>query len=353
MTTYDAIFAELGRLTVPDEEDRLDIEWISHEKLAVGRDCAGRFLVLLAGSSVTPQSPSVEAVLTTGRWLDSQGSVVDGSLLQLPGGEPFHVATTTIAVEFLRRGVESRPVGDVYLEVEPFIELVIRRLLLPPEALLGLLGELLVLDYVVEAVSERPAGGRPPLPSLWRGHARESRDIVLHRLAIEVKTTASSESRHSIGGLDQIEPRTLEGGVQETLRLASIGLAPEPSGSSRFSVSQLAQRILGWMDEDSQAAFLSQLQSYGPADCTGYDHRTMADWEPYARRYRLTFVPRLYDVADPRLVLIRRSDLQGTVVQPDGISYQVLLPEVVPGSHGANPRSDLREALRSLVAEFA
>jgi len=353
MKSYDEIFSEVGALSLPPEEGRLEVEWVVAAKIAVGRDSAGRFVVLLAGPPVTARSPAVASVLSSGSWRDAGGDYVEGTLLQLPWGEPFHVATTTIAVEFLRRGVSERPVGDVFLEVESFIELVMRRVLLPPDSLLGLLGELLVLDYLVEAATKLPKNRRPPLGSFWRGHARESRDMVLNRLAIEVKTTGGPTSRHFIGSLDQIEPRMLDGGAHEVLRLASIGLTPEPSGSSRFSIAQLAQRILDRLDEPTGEEFVEQLQQYGPADCTGYHHQSMSDWEPYARRYRPTFVPRLYDTLDPGLLLIRRADLQGTTVQPEGMSYQVVLPEVVPGSHGSNPRTDLPAALLDLVREFA
>lgn len=353
MKNYEEAYDLLGGVPVPTEEGHLEVEWLIADRLGLGRDSMARFVVVLAGGLVDATSETVKQSLMHGQWKQSSGEHIEGNALRLPHGAPFQVAATTIAIELIRRGIESRVASDVFKEVESFIELVIRRVLLPPESILGLLGELLVLDYGLAALDQIPQGRRPDRCSLWRGHTYQARDFVLNRLALEVKTTTGPSSRHHISNLDQVEARTLDGGHTEELYLVSVGLAEEAAGSSRFSIAQLTNRIMGRLDDAEASRFLEQLEQYGPEDCGGYKHALMADWEPYVRRYRLTFQPRIYDISDVNLRLIRRSDLQNTFVLPEGISYSVDLPEVVPGSHGNNPRNDLPKQLLRLFEAFA
>ena len=347
MRSYEEIFAAFGGLSLPGEQDQVEVDWVVPERLAIGRDASARYVLVLAGDRVFATSDIVRRSLVHGDW-QSSSDTIKGTLLRVPQGEQFHIASTTIAIELLRRGIETRPTPDVFSEVEAFIELVIRRVLLPPDAIIGLLGELIVLDYAIDAWGKLAPEERPDVCSIWRGYSRQSRDFAFHRLAMEVKTTTGPSSRHHIGGLDQVEPRVLDGGLTEELFLVSVGIAEASAGSSRFSIAGLTSRIVEKLTEHDAVRFLDQLEQYGPEDCVGYCHDSMADWGPYLQRYRLTFEPRVYNMADPLLRLIKRADLQDTCVLPEGISYQVHLPDVVPGSHGRNPRTDLPQALLQL-----
>ena len=355
MTTYDDIHAIAAKLEPPATHGHLNVEWVLADRLAIGRDSDNRHLLVLGGPPVKATVESVERALMAGTWFNETGGSIGGTLLRLHAGDQFLVAATTIAVELLRRGLGDRPVVDVFPEVEGFIELVIRRVLLPHEALLGLVGELLVLDHLLDVLLALPEDSRPDPVGLWQGHSRKSRDFRLNRLGIEVKTTSHPSSRHHIGGLDQVEPRTVDGEETEALFLASVGLREDASAPSRFSVAGLTESILGKLDADIGTKFLDQLRKYGPDDCMGYDHATMADWEPYARGFAMTFTPRLYDMSDPNVRVIRRKGLQEhfPFVAPEAISFIVELPDEVPGSYGANPRTGLPTELARLVKEHA
>jgi len=350
---YEQIYRLASGLVSPVQQPFVIVEWIVPNCLAIGRDSAGRHLLLLAGVELRAKSQGVERVLARGRWRDESGSAFDGTLLHLHQGEPFLVAATTIAAELMRRGVDHRAVPDVFQEVEPFIELVIRRILLPPNSLLGLVGELIVLDYALDALATLPEPVRPSPISVWRGYTNQSRDFAFKRLAIEVKTTSGHSSRHHIGSLDQVEARSIDGGLTEALFLVSIGLTPAADASGRFSVSQLTARILGKVVPEHQSTFLDQLRAYGPDDCVGYDHNSMSVWEPYRQRFRLTFEPRVYDMSDPKVRVLRRSDLQELFVVPEGLSYTIDLPSKIPGSYEDNPRVDLGAELVRLMALYA
>ncbi len=345
-TNYESIYALASAIPIPDRQSYLQVEWIEPLRLAIGRDADGRVVILIAGEEFSVSSPAVREAITYGSWTTPEGTRVDGSLLRLSADQPFLVAATTIATELLRCGIATTPTHLVFPRVEAFVDLVMRRVLLPPETILGLLGELLVLESLMDAVFELPANKRPDPCSLWRGFSRQSRDFVLNALAIEVKTTSSTMSKHLVGGLDQVSARP---GSNESLFLASIGLASDPSGNAPHSVAGLVERILTRLDPSQGAVFRDQLAQYGPEECSGYQHDTMSNWEAYRRPYRLTFAPRLYDMGDPNIRVLRRADLQGTCVQPEGISFTIILDAQVPGSQGENPYSDLSSAISALV----
>lgn len=353
--TYDQILNIASKLEPPGEIGNLSVNWVLSGCLAIGRDSHGRHLLVLGGSEIRASLESVQRTLMHGTWKTESGDTIEGTLLRLHAGEPFMIAATTIAAELLRRGLEKRPVSDVFPEIEDFIELVIRRVLLPPEALLGLLGELLVLDVLIGPLARLPDAKRVHPTIVWQGHSRNSRDFRLNRLGLEVKTTSRPSSVHRIGGLDQIEPRVLDEEKFEVLRLVSIGLREDPVGTSRLSVAKLADSILAKLTVELHEKFLDQLRQYGPDDCIGYDHATMATWEPYSRGFSTTFPPRIYDMADENLGVLRRRGLQQhfPCVVPQGLSFTVDLPEVVPGSHGANPETGLPAVLARLVEAYA
>ncbi len=352
---YDEIHTIAAQLDPPSRPGHLKVEWVLPERLAIGRDSDNRHLLVLGGPPVHAAAESVQRALMGGSWASESGVDVEGTVLRLHSGDEFMVAITTIAVELLRRGLGNRPAVDVFPEVEGFIELVIRRVLLPHEALLGLVGELLVLDLLLDAFAGRSEHASPETVGLWKGHSRSSRDFRLNRLGLEVKTTGRPTSHHHIGSLDQVEARTLDGENVEALHLVSIGLREDAAATSRFSVAGLTDSILSKLGGKDKDRFLDQLRQYGPDDCVGYNHATMAAWEPYARGFVMTFPPRVYDMSDPNLGIIRSRELQQhfPFVMPEGLSFVVELPDDVPGSHGANPRTGLPAELSRLVGLYA
>jgi hypothetical protein len=258
----------------------------------------------------------------------------------------------TIAAELFRRGVESRHPHDAFAEVEPFIALVLRRVLLPEDFVLGLVGELLILRGLL-AASGSTLKSVPDPTVVWRGWQRQPRDFVLGSLSIEVKTTGLNVSRHAISGLEQVEPRRTDGQVIEHLFLASIGLR-RAATSGGFSISGLADEIVellrdGRSTKDEAAVkFIERLAQYGPESFQGYRHPEMRDQESYSQTFTTTFAPRVYDMGDLNLQIIRRADLARDFpfVLPQGLRYTLELPTSIPGSI-ENPRTDLDVFLRS------
>lgn len=359
MTSFDQIAGLLEGMTPPDEADHFRVEWLTNDVLAVGRSRAGGHCVFIVCEPLVPTVPAVERAIRFGRWQTSGAAVVSCNLLTLPPGEHFGTAAAAIAAELLRRrSASGESLPEIFSRVEEFIALVLRRVLMPPDFVLGLLGELLVLDELIGALGERAQIGDPT--AIWRGWTQQSRDFVLGAVSLEIKTTSLQVSRHQIHGLEQVEPRRLDGGTTESLFLGSIGLRRAAAGA--YSVSGLTNRILAKLGRypervdasEGQTRFLERLAQYGPRDSVGYVHTSMADQDIYTEGYTTTFPPRFYDMADNNLRLIRAADIaeQFPHVRAQGIAYTVELPAVVPGSI-ENPKPDFRAFVRSLVTRSA
>lgn len=357
MRTYEQIAGLLEQLASPAETDQFHVEWLEPNRVAVGRDVRERHALLIVGPQIDARDEVVAQSLRYGTWRSTSGEMVTANLLHLPRGDAFRTATAAIAAELFRRGIDARPSHGVFIEVEPFIALVLRRVLLPDDFVLGLVGELLVLRDLFVALGSKLRGIEDPTV-VWRGWQRQPRDFVLGPLSIEVKTTGLNVSRHTISGLDQIEPRRLEDQATEELFLASIGLRRAATAGG-LSISGLADEIVGMLREgrdggdEPATKFVDRLSQYGPEGFQGYRHPEMREQESYSQTFTTTFAPRIYDMGDRNIQIIRRADLarEFPLVLPHSIRYSLELPGSVPGSI-ENPRTDIESFLRYAGAKL-
>lgn len=132
----------------------------------------------------------------------------------------------------------------------------IRRGGMSAEQEIGLLGELMLLDHMVEAIGPEAALGA------WAGPLSEEHDFVFPSLHIEVKTTRNEARRHVIHGLGQLLP--LHGvplvllSTQITVGSPGHGATlPQRIGRLREAVGADSQSLedrliaFGWDDEES------------------------------------------------------------------------------------------------------
>jgi hypothetical protein len=354
MLSYEEIARLLEGLEPPPRPDELHVEWLDASRMGVGVDSLGRYALLIVGAPLAPKIDIVAQAVRDGEWRTPTGSTLKGSVLQLPQGDAFRTATSTIAAELFRCGLETRPCQEAFAEVEPFVALVLRRMLLPEEYVLGLIGELLILRELLQTACGRVPPATDPT-ACWRGWQRQARDFVLPRASIEVKTTGLSVSRHRISGLDQVEPRAIDGDQLERLFIASVGLR-RSSGGIGHSIAGLADDIILALRRDStdpnqaEAKFLDRLRQYGPEGFEGYRHPEMREQQFFAQCYTTIFSPRAYDMGDVNIRVLRRSDLasQFQCVVPENIEYTIDLPDSVPGSPD-NPCADIEVLLRTAL----
>lgn len=330
--SFETIREHLVTLPTPKGSADRSTLWIVDRVVGIARTATGRLEVFLVGA-VHAALPHVRRHLERGEWsAPESGETFAASRIVLPEGGHFEAIATVIVIELLRNGPvsDSASLQNAFSAVEPIIELALRNLALAEASVLGLLGELLVLEQLLIGANALhiPAAH---IVAAWRGHERGARDFVIGNLAIEVKTTSLPVSRHRLSNLGQIEPRVTQGGVAEQIMLVSIGLTQTPLG--QHSVAAVTDRILdrfkGPAAEAVRVNLLSNLIRYTTEPGVGYDHASMRTLLAYQRGHDISFTPRLYDLSDQEVKLLRAKDLAGTFVDVDDVEYAFTLPERV------------------------
>lgn len=173
------------------------------------------------------------------------------------------------------------------LALERWQEFAANRRVLTPEQQLGLLGELLLLEGIIE--HRGPDG-----IETWTGRdprLAERHDFRLPSADIEVKSTRGASREHFIHGLQQLVPVSDRLLYLLSLRFEAAGLGP---GTSLRDQVESVRATLA--QHPTPAASLStRLQAAGFDDADAY---------LYADRFRLADSPRLIAVDDycPRIV---------------------------------------------------
>jgi len=331
-SNFEALRAKLEALRVPSGQVR-NLLWLA-PPLAVGRTSDGDFEVYIRGPELRAASSLVRRHLQHGDWRPEEGGATfSASRIVLPSAPHFAAIATLIAIELIRADIAGpRGTQRAFDDVEPIVELAIRRGALPENVIVGLIGELTVLRRLILARTDAPTSLMRCL-DFWQGwQERGGRDFRMGRHSIEVKATQAASSIHEFAGLHQLEPKLLPSGQMEQLHLLSVGLtASTTTGESLPSVVQSIVTVLSNLTGSSEVAddFVKRVALYGGQSGGGYTHASMADWSVYSTRYAHSFLPRLYRLDDPAMRVLTRDMLSQTFVQPDGLTFTMHIPEQV------------------------
>ncbi|MFT4200035.1 PD-(D/E)XK motif protein [Gordonia sp. (in: high G+C Gram-positive bacteria)] len=328
MTSYEDILSIVSSVPRTTEGDARDITWLTHgEVIGVARDQAGRLEIFLSGDQLRPRTTTVRAALERQEWYRADGPPLAASRLLLPAFGHFDQVCAFVSTELLRNGADD-DLERAFIETEPIIELAIKRLLLSESAMLGLIGELLVLDAMCREVEDNLVN---QVVDSWDGWRRSARDFVWGDTGVEVKTTSRTTSTHEIEGVHQIEPAGPEGGgAEQRLLLVSVGLQQSEPSTSSFSIPMLVQRIVDRMGEAGDVAqFLANVATYGSESGFGYDHTMMAGDAPFTTTFSAAFV-RGYDMSDPQIEVLRRDDVvDHHHVELPSVTFRINLPATI------------------------
>lgn len=352
--TYEGLREQLLALGAPSAAGERTNLWVIPRVLGIARTFDDSFELFVVGERVHPRTSIVRRHLEYGRWeVAGTGERFEASRLVLPPAPHFLAVATMIAVELPRAGLGTeRALQDVMDDVEPIIEMALRRGALAESHQVGLLGELLCLEVMLDSVLRNPEL-RMSVLDMWHGHRQGLRDFRIGGVAIEVKTTQHVASSHKISGLHQVEPTEVDGIVEHALFMLSVGLAASEHDGQ--TLPEVVQRIVDRLADPAthpagfsplQRRFLDDVACYGSGSSRGYDHVTMAQWQVYGARFRATFTPRLYDLGDPDVRIIRRRDLAGSCVSPDDIQYRL---DLEPNINGGNPVASWQHAVVGMV----
>lgn len=347
---FETLRDDLEALAVPDGHTR-NLQWLAIP-LAIGRTASGDYEIFIRGDEMKASSALVRRHVQYGDWRPEEGGdPFSASRIVLPAAPHFASIAALIALELLRAGIaEPAGVQPAFTDVEPIIEMAIRRGALSGEAIIGLIGELTVLRQLLLARASEPETMLRCL-DYWHGWREGDRDFRIGNHAIEVKTTQASASIHKFSGLHQLEPAQLPSGDIESLHLMSIGLAA--SNSMGENLPALVRSILHLLSGPSGRPeltdeFLRRVSLYGTLSGSGYSHATMQEWSAYGTRYTHTFLPRLYRVEDPAMLTLDRSLLAQTFVQPQGLAFTMHIPEQVSAF---NPSPNWEAEVETMMME--
>lgn len=177
----------------------------------------------------------------------------------------FYLFSVAVADRVLNEGMT--PTSAVALEVQSLQQLVDEKRLLGVEGVLGLLGELLVLEKLISFSG-------PSAVLAWIGPLGEPHDFRINKKELEVKTTAGSQRIHTIHGLTQLMPSP---GC--SLSLVSILLGPAGQGGGG-SLAGIVTEITKLVAPDTACA----LQFERALEAQGY---RASDEGQYMRKFAL------------------------------------------------------------------
>jgi hypothetical protein len=348
MMSYESVLQVIESVPNSEFADLRDVTWTTESHVVgVARDHEGRVEVFLAGAELHPVSSAVSDAIEFHTWHRYGAYPFDANRLLFPALGHFDQVAAFICTELLRTDADVS-LADAFARTEPIIELAIERLRLSSRAVLGLAGELLLLDALCRRARDEQISS---IIGSWDGWKRSSRDFSWGSTGVEVKTTTRNTSSHLVEGTHQVE-RSIgsEGGEgEDRLLLVSIGLQPAESGGNAFTIPQLVDRIIERMEEASHGAanvekFLNHVAEYGAGSGGGYEHNALNPDPSYSKPY-LTGFFRAYDMSDTAVEVLRRDDIAvHHHVDVNSVRFRVELPTIVTPINpvlGANQVADV------------
>lgn len=252
-------------------------------------------------SRVTVSIEEADAGLCFVLTVDARGAHLEAYSLiaavvdDLTAGRAFHVATAR--------------------SLAAFRDLLAGRGRLSEQKALGLLGELLVLECLVQAAGEHPA------VEAWLGPRSEEHDFVLDDVDAEVKTTLTERRSHMIGTETQLQPSP-----SRPLWLVSIQLTRAGTAVNGFTLPDVISRIRESLTTTTDAV-TGHLRTQGWRD---------ADADLYRERYMARARPAAY-LVDERFPAITRDRLDSVVPRADLVGHVTYRVDVTGLDAGAPP----------------
>lgn len=331
--SFEAIRGQINRLPIPQLDTERELFWVANDRLGVAKTKIEAFEIFFIGDKIKASSAIVRQHMDYGTWEGKNSQQYIANRIMLSNEPHFLALSALIAHECLREGISdvSVDIAKVFKKVEPIIELALEKKESANKLIFGLLGELILLERLLLAVDKFPELRKNVL-DMWFGYLPYSRDFVVGKNAIEVKTTSGYESSHFIHGLNQIEPRSITNGdLEEDVYILSFGLTAV--AGAPYSIARQKETILKLLGEESlavtetplQKRFLECLHGYGEIS----EINVLDQLSSFAATYSFTFPPRLYKITTPNVPLIRQAELAGTFVNPSHIEYLVDFPATI------------------------
>lgn len=342
--SFEWLRERLPALAPAAGDDQRNLLWVDAARtLAVSRDAVGRLEMFIPGPEVAASIRAVRDSLSHQSWWLSNGDQLDANRIQFPSAPFLDGVVAFLCAELLENGASTDLAGS-FERSEPAIAIALDRAALGNEVLVGLVGELLLMEALTRHVPDEA----DVVVAAWAGSVPSARDFRLGSTGVEVKATTGTASKHHVQGLHQIEPGYADGGAPETsLRILSLGIRWVEAGDGGTTIPDLVDRVLARLSPDETDLFLMRLGQYGGDAGSGYQHSRDRFRTTYSRPFTTRF-ERLYDMGDPTIRLPRRGDLETFgELDIDSLSFRVDLPAQVRGD--LNPVTGWAGILRALA----
>lgn len=312
MATYESVLQLIESVPSAASADHRDVRWLTDAHvIGVARDSDGQVEVFLLGAELSPGSNAVRAAIEFRTWHREGATSFEANRLLFPSYGYFDQVAAFICTELLRSGADTS-LRRAFAQTEPIIELAMERLRLSEQAILGLAGELLLLDALCRHAADEQV---VPIMGSWDGWKRSWRDFSWGSTGVEVKTTTRSDSSHLVEGIHQVERSDGSDAraTEDRLFLVSIGLQPAEPGGNAFTIPQLVNRIIARMfgagvGRSAADKFLAHIAEYGGSPGGGYEHGAQAPDPAYTTPFLTSFF-RAYDMSDRTIEVLRRDDV--------------------------------------------
>ncbi|QET69312.1 PD-(D/E)XK motif protein [Bordetella bronchiseptica] len=332
MISYEAVLNQINVVPAGTTGDDRAITWLTDAMVVgIARNSRGHLELFLAGDELRPRTGTVKSAMHYHSWHRDTLPPLNANRICLPALGHFDQVGAFIAAELLREKADAN-LERAFAVTEPLIELAIKRLEISENAILGLVGELLLLEALCRRAADPQVG---PVVQAWDGWRRSARDFTWEGTGVEIKTTTRATSSHAIHGVHQIEPTPTsdDGPGEARLFLVSIGLRQADPNAPALSIPSLVESIVerltatgasGLVDE-----FLTRVSAYGSESGIGYEHATMVNEAPFTAPFTVAFV-RGYDMADPAVEVLRRDDvITHQHVDAQSVTFRVELPATI------------------------
>lgn len=332
MTTYEEVLEQINAVPTGLTGNDRTINWMTAAQVVgVARNSRGHLELFLAGEQLKPRTSTVKSAIHYHSWHRDTQPPLSANRILLPALGHFDQVGAFIAAELLREKADAN-LERAFAVTEPLIELAIKRLEISENAILGLVGELLLLDALCRCADDMHVG---PVVQAWDGWRRSARDLTWEGTGVEIKTTTRTTSSHAVHGVHQIEPvaATDDDPGELRLLLVSIGLRQTDSNVPALSIPSLVESIVARLTASGTAGlvdeFFRRVAMYGSESGIGYQHATMANEAPFTTPFSVTFV-RGYDMADPAIEVLRRDDVVAHQhVDAQSLTFRVELPATI------------------------
>lgn len=332
MTSYEEVLEQINAVPAGLIGNDRTINWLTDAQVVgVARNSRGHLELFLAGEQLKPRTRTVKSAIHYHSWHRGTQPPLSANRILLPALGHFDQVGAFIAAELLREKADAN-LERAFAVTEPLIELAIKRLEISENAILGLVGELLLLDALSRRADDMHVG---PVVQAWDGWRRSARDLTWEGTGVEIKTTTRTTSIHPVHGVHQIEPAaaTDDRPGESRLLLVSIGLRQTDPNVPASSIPSLVESIVARLTASGASGlvdeFLKRVAMYGSESGIGYEHATMANEAPFTTPFSVTFV-RGYDMADPAVEVLRRDDVVAHQhVDAQSLTFRVELPATI------------------------